>query len=134
MLPPLRQDWGTPVNAQNSKKTAPGRPWPKGQSGNPGGRPKKVSELLEIARAETPANFELAKKLRDDEGLDPKVRLEAVKFLTAYGIGSPPKSGVVVDEDDEVQTSAGLDASTALGVLQLVKKRKHETPADDADG
>ena len=30
-----------------------GRPFAKGRSGNPGGRPKRVKELVELARAQT---------------------------------------------------------------------------------
>lgn len=105
----------------------------RGQSGNPKGRPKKVRELLELARGHTVANFELAVSLRDNEELDPKVRLEAAKFLTQYGLGGPPKSTSIVEDDDEVQTSAGLDLETSRQIvkLALVKKRKGE-PDDDS--
>lgn len=32
--------------AQNSGRTAPGRPFPKGQSGNPGGRPRGLTSAV----------------------------------------------------------------------------------------
>lgn len=82
----------TGPNAVPGGNTARGRPFPPGVSGNPSGRPKAVRELLELARAEVPASFDLAKKLRDDETQDGRVRLEAAKFLTAYGLGAPPKA------------------------------------------
>ena len=37
--------------AANSKKTAPGKPWPKGQSGNPAGRPKDGESWAAIIKA-----------------------------------------------------------------------------------
>jgi len=120
------------MTAANSNKTAPGRPWKKGQSGNPKGRPKKVRELLELARAETNANFELAKSLRDNEELDPKVRLEAAKFLTQYGLGGPPKSTSVVEDDDDVQTSAGLDVETSRKIVELALVNRKDDPSDDS--
>jgi hypothetical protein len=43
--------------AQNSVRTAkprgPGRPFQRGQSGNPGGRPKAVAEVRDLARKHT---------------------------------------------------------------------------------
>lgn len=62
-----------------------------GVSGNPGGRPKAVRELLERARGSVPEAFDLAERLVRDDAADPRVRLEAAKFLTAYGLGPPPK-------------------------------------------
>lgn len=122
--------------AANSDKTPRrrglGRPWQKGQSGNPKGRPKKVLELLELARADVPEAFELARKLMKDGQADPKLRLEAARFLTSYGVGGPPKSTVLVDEDDEVQSAAPMDVETARQVLKLVKREADE-PADDSE-
>lgn len=103
----------------------------KGQSGNPNGRPKKVMELLELARGESEKNFALAKELRDNVKLDPKIRLEAAKFLTSYGLGAPPKSSVIVDEDDEVQTSAGLDVETSRKIVAIALVKKKDEPDDD---
>lgn len=62
-----------------------------GTTGNPGGRPKAVRELVELARSHVPASLELAVELRDDETEDSRVRLDAAKFLVAYGLGSPTK-------------------------------------------
>ena len=102
----------------------------KGQSGNPKGRPKKVIELVELARASVPRALEYAAELLDDDDADPKLRLDAGKFLTSYGIGAPPKSNLEVDDDDAVQTSAAqMDPKVAAQVLKLVKGKGE--PVDD---
>jgi hypothetical protein len=38
-----------------------------------------------------PDAFELAESLMADTEKDPRVRLEAAKFLVSYGLGAPPK-------------------------------------------
>lgn len=54
--------------AQNSKRAAPGRPFAKGKSGNPGGRPKLAPEIKEAARAYTVEAIEtLAKVMRSGD-------------------------------------------------------------------
>lgn len=95
----------------------------KGQTGNAGGRPKVIRELLELARAEVPASFALAKKLRDDEGEDSRVRLEAAKFLCAYGLGTPPKE-ILADEAD---TSAVPSPEEAAEAAQELRKLREST-------
>lgn len=120
------------MTAANSKKTAPGRPWKKGQSGNPHGRPKKVRELLERARASVPKAIEYAERLLDDEEADERLRLDAAKFLASYGLGGPPKSTSIVDDDDDVQTSAGLDLETSRKIVGLALVKKKDEPSDDS--
>jgi hypothetical protein len=78
-------------NSVAERGRGPGRPFTPGTSGNPGGRPRAVRELLEQARASVPAALELAERLVADEQEDSRVRLEAAKLLMAYGLGSPPK-------------------------------------------
>lgn len=108
-----------------------------GQSGNPKGRPKKVLDLLEQARGSVPKALEYANKLLDDEEADAKLRLDAAKFLTSYGIGAPPKSTVTIDEDDDVQTSAPpsleLIKTGLAQVRQLRKEQREEAEPDDAE-
>jgi hypothetical protein len=76
------------MTAENSAKTAIGRPFKKGESGNPGGRPR-TADLSKAIRAY------LESSLR---GNSDKTRLDALierlykndpKTLLAYGFGKP---------------------------------------------
>src|ERR1041385_5559334 len=74
--------------AQNSgaerKRAKPlGRPFPKGKSGNPGGRPKEEREVVEALRLK---GLELAKALlKLALGKKPNVKAIAVALDRAYG-------------------------------------------------
>ncbi len=62
-------------------------PFVKGQSGTPGGRPKRVLELIESARKHVPKAIKRAKELlRDPDG---KVAMTAATFLRDTGMGKP---------------------------------------------
>src|SRR5688572_3142156 len=62
----------------------PGRPFQKGQSGNPTGRPKRDREIEELARQHTPAAIAALA-----EALNGKDRVAAANVLLAYGWGKP---------------------------------------------
>lgn len=79
------------MSAAGSSSTAKrviGRPWVKGQSGNPKGRALRSSADLEVqrlARAHTvPAVNALVRALKD-----PRTRVTAAMGLLAYGYGRP---------------------------------------------
>lgn len=78
---------GAKKDAQNSKPTAPGTPFPKGVSGNPGGRPKMspeqraaFTELSELGIGE------LRRILKDPVAKDSdKIKASEVAFERAWG-------------------------------------------------
>jgi hypothetical protein len=67
---------------------ARGRPFEPGQSGNPGGRPRVIGELRDLARAHAPAAIEelarLALKAKSETA-----RIAAIRELLDRGLGKP---------------------------------------------
>ena len=65
-----------------------GRPFVKGQSGNPGGRPRIVGELRDLSRAHAPAAIQelarLALKAKSETA-----RIAAIRELLDRGFGKP---------------------------------------------
>lgn len=80
-------------------------PWKKGQSGNPGGKPKKVREVEELARkvleqdGRNLAFDALEQIVRTSE--DEKSRIKACELVMAYAYGKPRQ-----------RTELSLDADT----------------------
>src|SRR5690349_17435827 len=65
-----------------------GSPFPKGVSGNPGGRPKVLSDVQELARQKSPeAITTLA--IMHDEKAPPAARVAAANALLDRGYGKP---------------------------------------------
>lgn len=72
----------------SAKRRRRGRPFTKGQSGNPGGRPKALREVLELARAYTSRAMERLGELMESE--DESIALRAAEALIERGWGKPP--------------------------------------------
>src|SRR5262249_46291547 len=73
-----------------------GKPFPKGKSGNPGGRPKMIGPLRELARQHAPAAIKelarLAAKARSETA-----RVAAIRELLDRGFG---KTTQFIDGDE----------------------------------
>lgn len=73
-------------SAENSAEQR-GRPFQKGQSGNPGGRPKVAGHIRELAREHGERAIERLVELM--EGEDPRVARAAAADLLDRGYGKP---------------------------------------------
>jgi hypothetical protein len=60
----------------------------KGQSGNPGGRPKKVREVMELAQDESVESIRALVRIRD-ECDDPRAVVAAANAILDRGLGKP---------------------------------------------
>ena len=72
-------------NAQNSKRTV-GKPFKKGVSGNPGGRPKTPEWFKE----HTPEALKKILELLSSR--DEKIAFQAAQLILAYSLGKPMQS------------------------------------------
>ena len=75
---------------ENSKKTAHGRPFKPGQSGNPGGRPKKTQEQKDALKMIRDLAPEAAERLREiirnpDVKIADQLRAIEIVFDRAFG-------------------------------------------------
>jgi hypothetical protein len=73
--------------AGNSKKTAPGRPFKPGQSGNPSGRPKGSSEFRKVVEAYLESKLD-PKTTRLQDCLE-RLRHDKPEVLLHYAYGKP---------------------------------------------
>ena len=65
-------------------------PWAKGQSGNPGGRPKEMAEVLKLARDNGETAIKALVKVATD-GKSESARVAAAVALLDRGFGKPPQ-------------------------------------------
>ena len=66
-----------------------GKPFKKGESGNPGGRPKVIAEVKELARAHTGEAIETLVSIMTNQKSAPAARVSAANALLDRGFGKP---------------------------------------------
>jgi len=60
-----------------------------GVSANPGGRPKQLKEVVELARTHTKSSIEALVEIRDDRTAQAMARVKAAELLLGRGWGQP---------------------------------------------
>ena len=68
-----------------------GKPFQKGQSGNPGGRPKVVAEVKELAREYTAEAIQTLVSIMTNPKSASAARVSAANALLDRGYGKPPQ-------------------------------------------
>lgn len=86
-----------------------GKPFVKGQSGNPGGRPKEVAEVRDLARQHTAAAIGTLAKIMNDTKARESARVAAADALLDRGWGKAP-AHLSVTHDVAEMTDAELIA------------------------
>jgi uncharacterized protein DUF5681 len=81
-----------------------GRPFEKGKSGNPGGRPKVLGDVQELARQQSPDAINTLGDIMRDDKAPPAARVAAANALLDRGYGKPTQP--------ISQTLAKVDPST----------------------
>jgi hypothetical protein len=66
-----------------------GRPFQKGVSGNPGGRPKVLGDVQELARQQSPQAINTLAEIMGDDEAPPAARVAAANALLDRGYGKP---------------------------------------------
>jgi hypothetical protein len=100
--------------AGNSEKTAkprrgPGRPFKKGESGNPSGRKPVPENVKEALKALTPfAVRRLGELIEDDNG---KVAVTAVKEVLDRNLGKAPQTLELANKDGKPFETRTIDPS-----------------------
>ncbi len=105
----------------------------KGESGNPGGRPKLPAEMREIFQSRGPEAAEiLVKHLHSS---DPRVSVAAAREILDRAYGKPVQS-INVDREERIKLIAVVPqkAATTEEWLKLVERENPNTPRDVIEG
>lgn len=117
-----------PENRGRTGRNAPRTAWKPGQSGNPGGRPKSIPELVEASRALTPMALEVWAKVMADyiEGRgDGAHALKAASDSMSRAWGRPA---------ERVEVRADVTSAAASDEEQLIATIRRLAGEDDNAG
>ena len=115
----------------NPQRRVLGRPFPKGVSGNPSGRPKRDPTLQEICRMLKGKTIQVVAGLLDSN--DEKVRLAAVTAVWDRGWGRPPQAVALAVDDASGANLARSRAILAAGFGRLAGLAAEPDPAFPED-
>ena len=95
-----------------------GRPFQKGTSGNPGGRPRVLADVQELARERSPEAINILATVMRDEKAPPAARVAAANALLDRGYGKPtqPISQTLTKIDPSTMSDEELAAVIRNGI------------------
>src|SRR6185436_17199108 len=95
-----------------------GRPFQKGTSGDPGGRPRVLGDVQELARERSPDEVNTLAAIMDDPKAPPAARVAAANSLLDRGYVKPtqPISQTLTKIDPNTMSDAELAAIVRNGI------------------
>lgn len=90
-------------------------PWVKGKSGNPGGRPKAVMDVVLAARTHSSAAIRTLAAIMGDAEAPPAARAMAANSLLDRGWGKPVQPMGLAANDPTTMTDDELEAIASSG-------------------
>lgn len=116
-------------DSRTERRRGPGRPWVKGQSGNPGGQPKGLTDVRRLAAQHTEEAIgtlvEIARKGRSEPA-----RVAAASAILDRAYGKPAQT-VVGDPDNPVRVE--VEDVPRARVVQALLAVLHGTALDEPD-
>ena len=85
----------------------------KGESGNPGGRPKMPQEFAEFARKKSMPAFERLVEIAEDKKANHRDVIRAAEIIIAYGYGKPRQDVDITSGGENVNYDISTLASLA---------------------
>lgn len=124
------------IDAAIREKTAVrGRPFPKGKSGNPSGRPKRTAEqqdALEALRGLSGKAVAVVEGLLADKTASPSLRLKAAEIVFERCYGKPP---VAIEVGTQPPIEIAWEIKTALAERERERlEESHEKTAGSFAG
>ena len=114
------QQFRTTICENRKEQPMPGKekPFQKGQSGNPGGRPKVLGDVQELARQRSPEAINTLVKIMQNEKAPPAARVVAANSLLDRGYGKPtqPISQTLTKIDPSTMSDAELTTIVRNGM------------------
>ena len=107
---------------------SPSTRWQKGQSGNPGGRPKVIGDLQEQARQWAPEALEALREIAASRDAPASARVSAASALLDRGYGKPAQS-----IDAKVSNEPSMAQLHLQALKELAERAKEQKAAREAE-
>lgn len=117
--------------ANSAKSKIPLKPWQKGQSGNPAGRPRKSRNAIARAHDLAPDAITLLWKMANDKTLAAGVRRQCANDILDRSLGKVTKS-VAIGIQNLNPPEATIDPLDAEMAQALESAKAHTLPAQEA--